>query len=95
MTIPDGSAEWRHELVLVGNLSRLNRQVATYITRSLDSDAGRVEPTPPGDEHALGERLVQLGEALQARATHRKRHNNICSPEGVVDNVAAVFISAF
>ncbi|HEX2130141.1 MAG TPA: hypothetical protein VHH15_01180, partial [Actinophytocola sp.] len=67
MTDPD----WHDELVLVAELSSVNNQIARYVLRLLDADAGRREQVGAADECALGGRLVDLGYALQNRAVHR------------------------
>jgi hypothetical protein len=67
VTAPD----WHDELVLVAELSSVNNQIARYVLRLLDADAGRREQVAVADECALGGRLVDLGYALQNRAVHR------------------------
>ena len=67
MTAPD----WHDELVLVTELSSVNNQIARYVLRLLDADAGRREQVGVTDECTLGGRLVDLGYALQNRAVHR------------------------
>jgi hypothetical protein len=67
VTAPD----WHDELVLVAELSSVNNQIARYVLRLLDADAGRQEQVPTADENALGGRLVDLGYALQNRAVRR------------------------
>jgi hypothetical protein len=64
-------SHWRDDKVLIAELSRLNTCVARYIFRYLDADAGQVEPISVADEHALGLRLAEVGEALQRRAAQR------------------------
>jgi len=63
--------DWHDELVLVAELSSVNNQIARYVLRLLDADAGRREQVGAADECALGGRLVDLGYALQNRAVHR------------------------
>jgi hypothetical protein len=65
------SEQWHDELVLITELSKVNRQIGQYVLRALDADAKRAEPTPPDSEHALGEHLAALGQRLQERATQR------------------------
>jgi hypothetical protein len=64
---------WVEDKVLMADLSRLNAEVARYVLRQLDVNAGRAEQISVEDEHALGMRLVELGEAVQARAVHREQ----------------------
>ncbi|WP_035288780.1 hypothetical protein [Actinokineospora spheciospongiae] len=63
---------WRDEAVLCAQLSKANTEVARYVLRSLDADAGREEPTSPRDENDLGEWLCSLGTALINRANLRR-----------------------
>ncbi|MPZ85416.1 MAG: hypothetical protein GEV28_35535 [Actinophytocola sp.] len=67
MTAPD----WHDELVLVAELASVNNQIARFVLRLLDADAGRKEQVAATDECHLGGRLVDLGYALQDRAVHR------------------------
>lgn len=67
MTAPD----WHDELVLMAELSSVNRQIARFVLRLLDEDAGRREQVSVAEEGGLGVRLVDLGYALQDRAVHR------------------------
>lgn len=67
MTAPD----WHDELVLVAELASVNNQIARFVLRLLDADAGRREQLAAGDEYSLGGRLVDLGHALQNRAAYR------------------------
>ncbi|MGQ0839860.1 hypothetical protein [Actinokineospora sp.] len=66
-----GGEQWRDELTLIGKLSTLNQDIGLYVVRTLDVDAGRVEPLSAAAECSLGRRLIQLGEALQERAQQR------------------------
>jgi hypothetical protein len=68
-----------------GALSSLNNKITRYILRVLDADAGRVEPVSVVDEQALGVRLSELGEAVQARAARRVELEPGNSPPVVVD----------
>ncbi len=65
--------DWHDELVLVAELASVNNQIARFVLRLLDADAGRREEMATGDEYSLGGRLVDLGNALQNRATYRGR----------------------
>jgi hypothetical protein len=67
VTAPD----WHDELVLMAELSSVNNQIARFVLRLLDADAGRKEQVSVADEGNLGLRLVDLGYALQDRAVHR------------------------
>jgi hypothetical protein len=67
VTAPD----WHDELVLVAELASVNNQIARFVLRLLDADAGRREHVAAGDEYSLGGRLVDLGHALQNRAAYR------------------------
>lgn len=67
VTAPD----WHDELVLMAELSSVNNQIARFVLRLLDADAGRKEQVSVADEGSLGVRLVDLGYALQDRAVHR------------------------
>lgn len=67
-------SSWHDELALSAGLATVNRKISGYLLRGLDADAGRIPPTSATDEYALGARLVELGQALQARAFHRATH---------------------
>src|SRR5687767_5654562 len=67
VTAPD----WHDELVLMAELSSVNNQIARFVLRLLDADAGRREQVSVADEGTLGVRLVDLGYALQDRAVFR------------------------
>ncbi|WP_436501794.1 hypothetical protein [Actinokineospora sp. HUAS TT18] len=69
MTGPD--AHWRDELTLVGGLSTINRELALYVMRLLDVDAERAPEPLVAEEAALGNRMVELGHAIHARAARR------------------------
>lgn len=62
---------WHDELVLMGELSSVNNQIARFVLRLLDADAGLAEQVSVTDEGNLGVRLVDLGYALQHRAVYR------------------------
>jgi hypothetical protein len=66
---PDGS--WHDTLVVISALASMHKQVATYVLRVLDADAGREEPPSPAAGQALGARLVELGCVLQANTRSR------------------------
>jgi hypothetical protein len=63
--------DWHDELVLMAELSNVNNQIARFVLRLLDADAGRAEEVSVSDEGILGVRLVDLGYALQHRAVYR------------------------
>ncbi|HET9139944.1 hypothetical protein [Actinophytocola sp.] len=65
------SSDWHDELVLMAELSSVNNQIARFVLRLLDADAGRKEQVSVVDEGRLGVRLVDLGHALQDRAAAR------------------------
>jgi hypothetical protein len=67
VTAPD----WHDELVLMAELASVNNQIARFVLRLLDVDAGRKEQVSVADEAHLAGRLVDLGHALQDRAMHR------------------------
>lgn len=56
---------------LVADLSSLNGQISRYVLRHLDAEAKRAVPTTPDDELALATRIIQVGEAVEARAKSR------------------------
>jgi hypothetical protein len=61
----------RDHRILTANLVTLNKRITAYVLQALDADAHRTPPTPPADEHSLGDHLVEVGRALQARAALR------------------------
>ena len=63
--------DWHDELVLVAEMSSVNNQIARFVLRLLDADAGRRQQISVADEAHLAGRLVDLGHALQDRATRR------------------------
>jgi hypothetical protein len=63
--------DWHDELELMAELSSVNNQIARFVLRLLDADAGRTEQVSVADEGNLGVRLVDLGYALQDRAVFR------------------------
>lgn len=62
---------WHDELELMAALSSVNNQIARFVLRLLDADAGEAEQVSVADEGSLGVRLVDLGFALQHRAVYR------------------------
>lgn len=68
-------SDWHDELVLMAELSSVNNQIARFVLRLLDEDAGRREQMSAADEGKLGVRLVDLGYALQNRAVRRGRES--------------------
>jgi hypothetical protein len=81
-----GDARWHDDNALMAELSQLNTQVARYIMRYLDADAGRAEPISAGDEQALGLMLTELGDALQRRAAQRESQST--NSRQVIDGTA-------
>ncbi|HVK23187.1 MAG TPA: hypothetical protein VM677_17665 [Actinokineospora sp.] len=63
---------WRDDLTLIGALSTVNRQLALYVLRLLDVDAQRAPELPITDESTLGRRMIELGQAIHARAARRQ-----------------------
>lgn len=59
----------------MAELSSVNNQIARFVLRLLDADAGHREQVSAADEGKLGVRLVDLGYALQNRAVRRGREN--------------------
>lgn len=55
----------------MAELSSVNNQIARFVLRLLDADAGRTNQVSVADEGNLGVRLVDLGYALQDRAVYR------------------------
>lgn len=55
----------------MAELSTVNNQIARFVLRLLDVDAGRAEQVSVADEGLLGVKLVDLGYALQHRAVYR------------------------
>lgn len=62
---------YHHDKQLLADLSSLNGQISRYVLRYLDAEAKRGVPTTPDDERALATRIIQVGEALEARAKSR------------------------
>lgn len=84
VTAPD----WHDELVLVAELASVNNQIARFVLRLLDADAGRREQVTVGDEFNLGARLVDLGHALQDRAVYRGEAHTDADGEVIDDCVS-------
>jgi hypothetical protein len=62
---------WREDNALVAGLNHLNAEIARYVLRYLDADAGQAEPISPDDELCFGQQVVDLGDRVQRRATRR------------------------
>ena len=60
-------ARWPADNELLVDVSRLNTDLARYVLRQLDIDAGRAKPMSVDDEHALGHQLIELGQRVQRR----------------------------
>lgn len=69
-------ASWPDDSALLADLSHLNTEVARYVLRQLDVDAGQAKPVSVDDEQALGHQLIELGERIQRRATGRPTKSN-------------------
>jgi hypothetical protein len=67
-----GDEDWQAEKALLADLSELNTDIARYVLRQLDVDAGRARPISVADERALAKKVDQLGTALHARADRRE-----------------------
>ena len=63
----------------MAELSSVNNQIARFVLRLLDADAGRREQVSVADEAHLAGRLVDLGHALQDRV---RRRIPDCGPTG-------------
>jgi hypothetical protein len=63
--------DWHDELELMAELSSVNNQIARFVLRLLDVDAGRAQHLSVADQGRLGIRLVELGRAIQDHALHR------------------------
>jgi hypothetical protein len=79
--------DWHDELVLVAELASVNNQIARFVLRLLDADAGRRDQVAAGDEYNLGGRLVDLGHALQNRAAYRAAGDTERDGEAIDDCV--------
>lgn len=67
-----GDDRWTEDKAPLAKLSHLNTEITRYILRQLDVDARRAEPIPTDDEHAFGQRLIELGTQVQQRAARRQ-----------------------
>lgn len=67
-----GDEAWREDSQLMAALAQLNDQLGRHVLRYFDADAWQAELISPDEEHQLGMRLVELGNALQARAARRR-----------------------
>ena len=56
---------------LMHDLAVLNTNIARYLFRFMDADAGRVEQIAVGDERQLAGELSAMAEQLEARADRR------------------------
>lgn len=61
----------RDDRLLIGRLASVNSQVARFIVRELDVDAGVAESMTPDEELALAKLVEQAGRDLRSRATRR------------------------
>lgn len=71
--LPPGDERYRSDKQLMSSLTELNGQVARYVLRHLDSQAGHVVAISPDDEHVLGMRLVDIGVDIIGRSARRRR----------------------
>lgn len=62
----DPDDAWHDTLVLISALTSMNRQIAVFVLRVMDADAGRKDPPAPAVGYALGARLIKLGNTLQS-----------------------------
>ena len=60
---------------LMHDLAVLNTNIARYLFRFMDADAGRIEQIAVGDERQLAGDLSAMAEQLEARAD---RHTALC-----------------
>lgn len=67
-----GDGAYHDDKQLIAGLTAANGQISCYVLRHLDADAGRAVPTEPDDEVALGDHIIRLGRAVQARGEHRR-----------------------
>jgi hypothetical protein len=68
-----GDERYHDDNQLMASLTDLNGQVARYVLRHLDREAGRVVATSRDDEHELGVQLTQAGLLVLERAERRLR----------------------
>jgi hypothetical protein len=66
-----GDDSWQADKALMASLTPLISLLSIYVMRYLDADAGQGEPISVADERTLGEKVLALGTALQARADRR------------------------
>lgn len=62
--------------LLMHELTEINTQVARYVLRFLDQDAGRVAPTSSSDERDLAFRMAAAAASLRARADQQDRDSD-------------------
>ncbi|HEY0449928.1 hypothetical protein [Actinophytocola sp.] len=67
-----GDEAYHSDKQVVADLISLNGQISRYVLRYLDADAGRAVPPSTDDDAALGQRIVEMGEAMQTRAKRRQ-----------------------
>ncbi len=77
-----GDEDWQAEKALLADLSELNTDIARYVLRQLDVDAGRAKPPSAVDERALAKRITAVGAALHA---HADRHESLGGLPAIVD----------
>lgn len=67
-----GDETFHEDKQLMASLTDLNGQVARYVLRHLDSEAGRVVATSRDDEHELGMQLARASLLVLERAERRR-----------------------
>jgi len=67
-----GDSAFHDDNQFLAELTELNGLIGRYVLRHLAAGAGRTTPSSPHDEHALGEHLVQVGQAMRTRADQRQ-----------------------
>ena len=67
-----GDGDWHADKALLADLSELNTDIARYVLRQLDVDAGRAKQVSVADERAVADKVTALGSALHARADRRE-----------------------
>lgn len=72
---PSAADDTAHEDgLLMHELTVVNTRLGRYVVRYLDADAGRADPIPTADEHALADRLTAAADGIRTRAKRRDQH---------------------
>jgi len=58
--------------VFAAELSSVNYEIARYLVRMMDDDAGRTPSLSVEGERALATRITRVGQSMQARADQRE-----------------------